>query len=62
MFGVNVPSGIWVIGFDDIEQADFMIPSLTTIRHPLQHMGKLAATSLLERIDLGDLPSADKPA
>ncbi len=49
--GIAVPRDLSVIGFDDIISAPFQVPSLTTIRQPLQHMGKLAASILLERIN-----------
>ncbi len=48
--GMQVPSSVSVIGFDDIVSAQFHVPSLTTIRQPLKHMGKLAASILLDRI------------
>jgi len=40
-----------VIGFDDIEQAAFNIPRLTTIRQPLVQMGELAPSNLIKRIE-----------
>jgi len=48
--GMRVPNDVSVIGFDDIVSAEFHVPSLTTIRQPLKHMGKLAASILLDRI------------
>ena len=48
--GMRVPTDVSVIGFDDIVSAQYHVPSLTTIRQPLKHMGKLAATILLDRI------------
>ena len=47
---MSVPSDVSVVGFDDIASAQFHVPSLTTIRQPLKHMGKLAASILLDRI------------
>jgi len=35
-----------VTGFDDIDQASWEIPALTTIRQPLEEMGKLAVKAL----------------
>ena len=49
--GLSVPTDISVIGFDDIEQAAFNIPRLTTIRQPLVRMGELAASTLIKRIE-----------
>jgi DNA-binding LacI/PurR family transcriptional regulator len=48
--GLRVPQDISVVGFDDIQSAAFYTPSLTTVRQPLQEMGKTGAHILLERI------------
>lgn len=48
--GLRVPHDVSVIGFDDIQSAHYHVPSLTTIRQPLQTMGELAATTLLKKI------------
>jgi LacI family transcriptional regulator len=45
-----------VVGFDDIYSAAFQIPSLTTIRQPLDKMGALAGEILLQRIQGGQNP------
>lgn len=49
-FGLRVPEDVSVIGFDDITAAAFNNPRLTTIRQPLNHMGKMAAQYALNRI------------
>jgi DNA-binding LacI/PurR family transcriptional regulator len=48
--GLKVPTDVSVVGFDDIQGAAFHNPSLTTIRQPLNQMGKVAARILLQRI------------
>jgi len=48
--GLQVPSDVSIVGFDDIESAAFHNPSLTTIRQPLHQMGGTAAKILLQRI------------
>ena len=45
-----MPGDVSVIGFDDIQNAAFQNPRLTTIRQPLRRMGELAAETLLKRI------------
>jgi len=49
-FGLRVPEDVSVIGFDDINAAEFNNPRLTTIRQPLSNMGRIAAQSVLNRI------------
>jgi DNA-binding LacI/PurR family transcriptional regulator len=46
-----------VVGFDDIKEAAFQTPSLTTIRQPLHAMGTLAVEILLGRIKSPGVPS-----
>jgi LacI family transcriptional regulator len=48
--GLDVPGDVSVVGFDDIQSAAFYTPSLTTVRQPLNEMGKRGARLLLERI------------
>ncbi|MGB6133413.1 MAG: LacI family DNA-binding transcriptional regulator [Acidobacteriaceae bacterium] len=50
---LRVPQDISVVGFDDIPQAAFQMPSLTTIRQPLHTMGKLSAELLLQFLRSG---------
>lgn len=49
--GLRVPEDVSIIGFDDIAISSYSIPSLTTIRQPLEKMGRIAAQTLLERIE-----------
>jgi LacI family transcriptional regulator len=48
--GLRVPQDVSVLGFDDIYSAAFHTPALSTVRQPLDCMGRLAAEALLERI------------
>lgn len=45
--GFYAPKDISIIGFDDIPQAAQAYPPLTTVRQPLQEMGRLATQMLL---------------
>lgn len=49
--GLHIPDDISVIGFDDIPQASFVYPKLTTVRQPLEEMGRVAVKMLLEQIE-----------
>jgi LacI family transcriptional regulator len=48
--GLSVPGDVSVVGFDDILSAAYFTPSLTTVRQPLEQMGRRGAQVLLERI------------
>lgn len=54
--GLRVPEDVSVVGFDDINSAAFQNPSLTTVRQPLEAMGKTAVKILLERLAGGEDP------
>ncbi|MDH3745529.1 MAG: LacI family transcriptional regulator [Acidobacteriota bacterium] len=54
--GLRVPEDISIVGFDDIESASFLNPSLTTVRQPLREMGEIAGRVLLERLGGGETP------
>ena len=47
--GLRVPEDLSVVGFDDIEHAEIVTPTLTTVRQPLAEMGR-TAVSLLVRL------------
>jgi LacI family transcriptional regulator len=48
--GIQVPSHVSVVGFDDIMSAGTNNPPLTTVRQPLHEMGRVAASTLLHMI------------
>ena len=54
--GVGVPQDIAVVGFDDIQIAAMMQPSLTTIRQDKGGLGATAAEALLRMIEQTDAP------
>ena len=48
--GIRIPHDISIIGFDDMQQAAFVNPSLTSVHLPLYEVGALACERLVERI------------
>ena len=49
--GRRIPEDISVVGFDDVALASFSIPTLTTVRQPLLKMGRIAAQTIIDRIE-----------
>jgi LacI family transcriptional regulator len=52
--GLRVPEDVSVLGFDDIPQAAHVHPALTTVRQPLEQMGRVAAQMLLDFLNNPD--------
>ncbi len=48
--GLKVPEDVSVVGYDDIMSASYHVPSMTTVRQPLQKMGSIAAGMLLDKL------------
>ncbi len=49
--GYKVPEDISVVGVDDIQAASIHLPRLTTVRQPLETMGRISAETLIARIE-----------
>ena len=52
--GLSVPDDISVIGFDDLPEARYVLPALTTVAQPLREIGVQAVAQLAARM-AGDL-------
>lgn len=55
--GLRVPDDVSVVGFDDVPEARWASPPLTTVRQPLAEMGALAARTVLRLTGDSGLPS-----
>ena len=49
--GFDIPEDISIIGFDDIDVASQIVPTLTTIRAPVNKIAKQAFATLKELND-----------
>ena len=56
--GLRVPEDVAVVGFDDIDEARFATPPLTTVRQPPRQMGIAAVRAVLARA-AGEAPVGD---
>ncbi|MGB8984619.1 MAG: LacI family DNA-binding transcriptional regulator [Anaerolineales bacterium] len=48
--GLRIPEDVSILGFDDIPQAAMVRPALTTVRQPLDEMGRLATQMLIDQL------------
>jgi len=53
--GVRIPDDLAITGWDDVPAARYISPGLTTMRQPMEELGRLAAVRLHARI-VGDWP------
>ncbi|MDO5337408.1 MAG: LacI family DNA-binding transcriptional regulator [Eubacteriales bacterium] len=49
--GKKVPEDYSVVGFDGLEMASYYIPTITTVKQPVQEMAKAAAEILFDEIE-----------
>jgi LacI family transcriptional regulator len=49
--GLEVPRDLSVVGFDGLEASRIVTPALTTVRQPLEEMGRLAVRLLLSVVE-----------
>ncbi|GAB3989668.1 LacI family DNA-binding transcriptional regulator [Actinoallomurus acanthiterrae] len=48
---LRVPDDLSVVGFDDLPLCQWLSPPLTTVRQPLEEMGRTAARSIFQQLD-----------
>ena len=55
---LRIPDDVSLVGFDDVQMAQFAAPPLTTVRQPMSDMGRRAVEMLLLQIKGDDLPQS----
>jgi DNA-binding LacI/PurR family transcriptional regulator len=53
--GLDVPSKLSLVGYDDMPLAEYLRPPLTTVRTPLAELGAAAVDALVDQL-LGEEP------
>lgn len=49
--GKQIPKDVAIVGYDDLEISEFLIPPLTTVKHPSYGIGKTAVRILIKKIE-----------
>ena len=56
--GRRIPDDVSVVGFDDVPEAAFYDPPLTTIRQDFEDLGRRSVSLLLEALATGNARSS----
>jgi DNA-binding LacI/PurR family transcriptional regulator len=57
----QIPDDVSVVGFDDIPEAEYFGPPLTTVRQDFDELGRRALGSLISLIDMHETPGRPLP-
>ena len=58
---LRVPDDVSVVGFDNLPSSAYTLPPLSTVQHPAEELGRLAASAMLQLLR-GDKPVVAVPA
>ncbi|WP_231948740.1 LacI family DNA-binding transcriptional regulator [Jiangella alkaliphila] len=58
--GIRVPQDVSIVGFDDIPEAEFLTPPLTTVRQDFAEVGRKSIALVLDLIETGPRPVAER--
>lgn len=58
--GLSVPGQVAIAGFDDIPEAEFFAPPLTTVRQDFAAVGQASIRLLVDRLESGGLPDDER--
>ncbi len=57
--GKRIPEDIKIIGYDDIPEASLFYPEISSIRQPIEEMGKLVIELLQKQIEEKEVPNSN---
>ncbi len=57
--GLRVPEDVSIVGFDDVPEAGFYLPPLTTVRQDFGEVGRQALSTLVNRMS-GAIPAGPR--
>lgn len=59
--GLDVPGDVGVVGFDDVPEAGYLVPPLTTVRQDFETLGLLIMQKVLLAVEEPDTVTEDTP-
>lgn len=59
--GIKVPDDVSIVGFDDIPEAGYLDPPLTTVRQDFAALGKMMMQKVLVGLEESDADNSDTP-
>ena len=59
--GLRVPEDVSVMGFDDVPEAGYLVPPLSTVRQPFDTLGELIMQKVLIAVEEPDAVTEDTP-
>lgn len=59
--GIKVPDDVSIVGFDDIPEAGYLDPPLTTVRQDFEALGKMMMQKVLVGLEESDAENSDTP-
>jgi DNA-binding LacI/PurR family transcriptional regulator len=59
--GRRVPEDVSIVGFDDIPEAEFFLPGLTTVRQDFDEVGRLGLDLLVRILDDSATEHRERP-
>ncbi|MGO4246834.1 LacI family DNA-binding transcriptional regulator [Paenarthrobacter sp. RAF54_2] len=58
--GLHIPEDVAIVGFDDLDETQYSLPTLSTINPRRDQIAEAAVEMLLRRIESGDEPEANE--
>jgi LacI family transcriptional regulator len=52
--GLQIPSDVGIMGFDNIDVLQYVTPRLTTVHYNMEQMGTLAVAELMKKLNEGE--------
>jgi DNA-binding LacI/PurR family transcriptional regulator len=59
--GIRVPEDVSIVGFDDVPEAGYLYPPLTTVRQDFASLGELIMQKVLVAVEEPETATEDTP-